>query len=380
MPSRRAPWPLHVASVVTWAGVGIPAAVLLAQGRAGLSDPVWSVRAVLYLAWLVNCFAATMGDVRWDDRRRTLFLAAQSACALALTWTAPGSSAVTLLFPVAGEAGFLLSWRRAGALIALQTAGLALINVTSMPALPAVVATVCVLGGEVFALGAGHLAGSERRSREELARVNAELQATQGLLAESVREGERIRISRDLHDTLGHHLTALSVNLEVASHLAAGKAAEHVGQAHALAKLLLADVREVVSAMHQDRAIDLRAALDTLVAGIPQPAIHLDVPPDLRLGDTSLVHAVFRCVQEIVTNTVRHAGARNLWIGVRRGPGGLTVEARDDGRGAATYVPGHGLTGMGERLHELGGSLVVASHPGRGFEVRATLPVPGGVA
>jgi signal transduction histidine kinase len=56
------------------------------------------------------------------------------------------------------------------------------------------------------------------------------------------------------------------------------------------------------------------------------------------------------------------------------------VEARDDGRGAASYVPGHGLTGMGERLQELGGSLVVASHPGRGFEVRATLPVPEGAA
>jgi signal transduction histidine kinase len=115
-----------------------------------------------------------------------------------------------------------------------------------------------------------------------------------------------------------------------------------------------------------------------MVAGVPQPEIHLTLPAGLHIADPALAHAVFRCVQEIVTNTVRHAQARNLWIEVRHAPGGLVVEARDDGRGAPGYAPGHGLTGMGERLRELGGSLVVASHPGHGFEVRATLPIPEG--
>jgi signal transduction histidine kinase len=283
-----------------------------------------------------------------------------------------------LLFPVSGEASFLLPPRRALLLVALQSSVLAAIYASSLQPIDAVVTTVCVLGGLVFGLCAGHLAVSERRARYELARVHAELQATQSLLAESVREAERVRITRDLHDTLGHHLTALSVNLEVASHLAEGKTAEHVAQAHALARLLLADVREVVRSLHEDRSIDLGSALNTVVAGVPQPKIHLGLPAELRIANTALAHAVFRCVQEIVTNTVRHADARNLWIEIRRGPGGLTVEARDDGRGAPGYTPGQGLSGMGERMRELGGSLVVASHPGRGFEVRATLPLAEG--
>src|SRR4030095_14137207 len=105
--------------------------------------------------------------------------------------------------------------------------------------------------------GTGDVAMRETRARQELARVHAELRATQGLLAESVREAERVRISREVHDTLGHHLAALSVNLEVATHLAQGKAAEHVGQAHTLAKRLLADIRNVVGTLREDRAVDL---------------------------------------------------------------------------------------------------------------------------
>jgi len=378
MPSWRPPWPLYVATTLTWAAIGLPAAVLLAHRPEQLAEPMWSLRAALYFAWILGCFGATRGEVRWNERGRIAFLALQSLSALGLLWSAPRSSAVILIFPIAGEAPFLLPPKRAVLVVAAQTAAIAAIYAVSSDPLQAVVMTVCALGGQVFGLGAGHLAVSEVLARQELARVHAELQATQRLLSESVRDAERVRITRDLHDTLGHHLTALGMNLEVARHLAEGKAAEHVGQAHSLARLLLADVREVVGALHESRAIDLASALTTMIAGVPRPAIHLSLPADLRITDTALAHAVFRCVQEIVTNTLRHANARNLWIDVRRGPGGLSVEARDDGRGAPAYAPGHGLTGMGERLRELGGSLVVASHPGRGFEVHATLPMPEG--
>ena len=374
----RAPWPLHLASIVTWLAVGVPAAALLAGRPGQLADPLWPLRAALYVVWMLAALAATRGDLRWDEPRRVVFLAVQAMSALGLVWTAPSSPAITLLFPVAGEAMFLLRPRRAILLIAGQTVALAAIFASAMDPVPATITTTCIMGGEIFALGAGHLAMSEARARQELARVHAELRATQGLLAGSVREAERVRISREVHDTLGHHLAALSVNLEVATHLAEGKAAEHVGQAHTLAKRLLADIRNVVGTLREDRAVDLGGALTTMVAGVPQPRIHLTLPAGLHIGDPALAHAVFRCVQEIVTNTVRHAHARNLWIEVRHAPGGLVVEARDDGRGAAGYTAGHGLTGMGERLRELGGSLVVASHPGRGFEVRATLPIPEG--
>ena len=82
------------------------------------------------------------------------------------------------------------------------------------------------LGFQMFAMATSTLTALERTARGELARANAELQATQALLAEDSRVAERLRISRDLHDMLGHHLTALSLQLEVASRLASGPASD----------------------------------------------------------------------------------------------------------------------------------------------------------
>ena len=79
---------------------------------------------------------------------------------------------------------------------------------------------------------------SEAMARQQLAAVNAELLGTRAMLAENSRVEERLRISRDLHDTLGHHLTALSLQLDVASRLSEGKTADHIRQAHAITRLL----------------------------------------------------------------------------------------------------------------------------------------------
>ncbi len=253
MPPLRAPWPLHGATLATWSVVGLAGSVALARRPEQLADPVWALRIGLYVLWAVAAAGATLGELAWGDRRRTGVLALMGASALALLGTAPTSPALTLVFPVSGIAPFILRPRHAIAFVGIMIVGVAMVYGSAMPPVPATISTLCTLGGLIFGLGAGHLAVSERRARAELARVNAELQATLVLLADSVREGERARISRELHDALGHHLTAMSVNLEVASHLARGKVAEHVTRAHDLARLLLADVREAVSAMEGDR-------------------------------------------------------------------------------------------------------------------------------
>src|SRR6185436_21028322 len=100
------------------------------------------------------------------------------------------------------------------------------------------------------------LAASEQRSRRDLQQRARELLATQQMLADSSRVAERTQISRELHDTLGHSLTVLSVNLELASHLTDGRAAEAVTKAQTVARMLLADVREVVHSLGDDRTID----------------------------------------------------------------------------------------------------------------------------
>src|SRR3546814_803222 len=122
------------------------------------------------------------------------------------------------------------------------------------------------------------VARQQAQARDEQRRLNAELRATRALLAESARVNERTRISRELHDLLGHHLTALSLNLEVASHITEGKAHEHVGQAHTLARLLLSDVREAVSQIRGNDAIDMSATLLPLADNVPGLRIDMVMP------------------------------------------------------------------------------------------------------
>ena len=85
-------------------------------------------------------------------------------------------------------------------------------------------------------------------------------------------------------------------------------------------------------------------------------------------------HALFRCAQEIITNTVRHSGARNLWIRLLLVDGRYELHSRDDGHGAAQLVWGNGLTGMRERVEELGGSMQLSTRAGHGFSVKVGLP------
>ena len=235
-------------------------------------------------------------------------------------------------------------------------------------------------GFQAFAVTSSYLALRETRAREGLAGANQELRAAQALLAEKSRTEERLRISRDLHDALGHHLTALSLQLDVASRLSDGKAAEHVQQAHAITRLLLSDVRDVVGTLRETRRRDLAQAIRALGDGAAGLTIHLDLPEALHVEDPDRAEALVRCVQEIITNAVRHAQARNLWIRIEPRANGISLQAHDDGHGAPQVMLGHGLTGMRERFAAFAGSVEFDSRPDTGFAVRGFLPTPHGAA
>jgi signal transduction histidine kinase len=111
-----------------------------------------------------------------------------------------------------------------------------------------------------------------------------------------------------------------------------------------------------------------------LAAGVPDLNIHLEIPSDLGLTDPKRAQILLRCAQELITNAVRHAQAGNLWISLSEESDGIILKARVDGRGAPNLVPGNGISGMRERLRELGGRLDIAKRPGAGFQVKAWLP------
>jgi len=129
-----------------------------------------------------------------------------------------------------------------------------------------------------------------------------------------------------------------------------------------------------VSEMQRDDMVNLEDALYTLIEGVPKPKIHLELPNDEMIMQPELAQVLLRVVQELITNSVRHAKARNLWISLTTSQDGLSLTARDDGIGTDKIAIGNGLSGMSERLKQLGGDLEIESEAGAGFALRAWLP------
>jgi signal transduction histidine kinase len=233
----------------------------------------------------------------------------------------------------------------------------------------------------LLALALGFLAAGAERQSLELRRVNAELRATQMLQAQSARLAERLSISRDLHDSSGHHLTALSLTLRLMRRIdQRDQLAQKTEECLHIVQQLLSDVRGVVKDLRDVGEVDLKTALDVLSEGIPGLRVHLKTRASLGAKSPHHVHALFRCCQEILTNAARHSGARNVWIEIFDEPGGIHLTARDDGRGASEVTFGNGLKGMQERTSELGGRMEVHTRRGEGFLVTLSLPLRNNAA
>ena len=295
-------------------------------------------------------------------------LGLQALCVMALVLTLCDGFEGALLVLVAMQLGSRVD-RRTGLLwIAVQTVLLCAAITYHWSLRPALMLAPPYLGFQILAFLA-----FEALERE--ARINAELRSTRELLAHGSRMAERLRIAGELHDALGHHLVALSLNLEVAAQQSEGETREQVRIAQSLARLMLTDVSEIVDTLRREEAFDLRRALASMAAEIPRPRVHLVIPDDLAVEDAGLAHLLLRCCQEIATNAAKHAQAENLWLELVREGDSIGVRARDDGRGSERVKDGRGLTGMRQRLEQAGGRLEIATGPGRGFAVAALVPL-----
>ena len=375
---------LRATGLYTWALVGIPIVLNVwflppssgADGK-GVDIPLTALAYFTFgiCYWFATRSLGARGARVSQAWNIPLALVLTLAAVAVGVYSRTGLSAMLMVI-VAGVLPWLLNLRVAIAWLLLGHAPL----VWSFMALEdfnfweALFQSAFYVGFAAFVLITAYVARQQAEAREEQRRLNAELRATRVLLAESARVNERTRISRELHDLLGHHLTALSLNLEVAGHITEGRAQEHVRQAHTLARLLLTDVREAVSQLRDSGAIDLGAALLPLAEKVPALSIHMDIEEPLTLDDPQRAHVLLRCTQEIITNAVRHAGARNLWVHCRRDAGSILIDARDDGAGADAVISGNGLRGMAERLAQYGGALDIETQPGKGFCLHIRLP------
>jgi signal transduction histidine kinase len=354
---------------------GVPQMAAWASGRAwfGRSSVVWcSAYGLFAIAFYLTAWTVRRGA--W----RAAALTGQSVAALVALAIGNTGFEGALLCVVAGESPLVVGEKTGFVWVIAQTVAMVAVDLLSPYRSRAPHLSVFAYAAfQLFAFGASRLVAREAQARAELGRLHAELLATRELFADSTRTAERLRIARELHDALGHHLTALNLQLELARNIADRPAKEPVERAQALTKELLAELRGVVSAMREEAPLDLSGALRTLVAGIPHPRVHLDFEGDLRV-EASLAHTIFRCVQEALTNAVRHAGAENVFLSVDAKDDTVALTVRDDGRGASELRMGHGLSGLRERIEGMGGKMEVEARPGVGLTLRALLPARAG--
>ncbi len=224
------------------------------------------------------------------------------------------------------------------------------------------------------------------KARRDLARFATE--------AAAIREQEKTRFARELHDELAQSLTALKMDaIWVRHHL--GADAPLAGKIDGMLALLddcVASTRRIAADLRPLVLDDLGLvpAIEWLVQSFPQrhgvPCM-LDMDESLELGEPHAT-AVFRIVQESLANVAKHANASRAWVRVVRepAPGGdfILLQVRDDGAGFdmdATRKPQSlGLIGLRERTQLLEGSLRIESEPGRGTRVEARIPVPSSPA
>jgi signal transduction histidine kinase len=249
---------------------------------------------------------------------------------------------------------------------------------------PSAAALAAVAAWPLVILGAAEAVRVRRVRAAEAARIRAE--ETRRRASE-----ERLRIARELHDSLGHCLSMISVQSGVALNLNPG---------------LPSQVAESLSAIRQASKDGLRELSSVLriLRQDGEPAPHAPPPALARLGDlvshaaaaglqvcaetsgtvrelpVEVDQAAFRIVQEALTNVARHAGTDTATVRVRYGPHDLTVQVDDDGQGHNDGSPGpggSGIAGMRQRAAALGGELDAGPRSGGGFRVTATLPLDG---
>ena len=211
----------------------------------------------------------------------------------------------------------------------------------------------------IFAIVTMDRAMKAEQAKAQADQLNRELIATQSLLTEATKQSERLRISRNIHDLVGHHLTALTINLQVARHLAHGQAKAAIDQSHAVAKLLLSDVRTAVAEIRDMSAIDLQLALQQLLDNTPQLTIHFSFDPSIKVTQVAMAEMLLRAVQEALTNTLKHGNATQIWLDFTVVAEQLLLNIKDDGyhQTGSDIVQGNGLLGMAERVLEQGGEL-----------------------
>ncbi|MEM7362968.1 MAG: sensor histidine kinase [Pseudomonadota bacterium] len=361
-----------IAGIVTWLVVFSFTTTLMMDAGGVYAERFWEsvVLQVLFLAGLLGC-RHVHAITRRDWFARFLFFLTL-ADALILGWRIPIEFLQIYTIMWISATPFYFKRNTCIALLFAVIASWWVIAEFSWQDTNGVIQVLLFATFHLFALVSALATQRSEEANERSEQLNAELISTQHLLTEASRQGERTRIARNLHDLLGHHLTALTINLQVASRITEGDARQQIEHCHALARLLLSDVRDAVSTL-RDEGVSFRDTLDLMVQNVPRLNIHLDVSEHINITDVNLAETLLRCIQEAITNTLRHTTATEMWVKLYHQDNHLTLHIRDDGTAPSRVQLGNGLTGMSERIERAGGEISIDTPDSLNINVR--LPV-----
>lgn len=342
--------PYYLAGLITWA------AVVSMSSSAPLS-------LALLIIWLVAFFATPLGERNKRILWALLFVEAVCIVILPLFVAHPSSSAV-LMVVFAAQLAMALPIRIAAVIALLLTciyfAALS-VRVEKIP-----IPMMLSFGGfQIFAMITAHYARTAELATQQLAQVNADLLATRALLESTTRHGERLRVSRDLHDVVGHKLTALRLNLRA---LAGNIDDPSLRLSESLTAEVLSDIRNVVSALRDTDGIDMETALRAMSRAFPRPSLQLKIDPGTVVDDPALSEVILRVCQEAMSNAAKHGVAEHIFVTLH--PASLIVE--DDGRVAMPLIEGNGLHGIRERVQAVGGEVIYVQSSRGGLRIEVT--------
>lgn len=225
---------------------------------------------------------------------------------------------------------------------------------------------------------------AEKQSRQELALANRRLRQYALLIEDQATLQERNRIAREMHDSVGHSLTAQSIQLENVAMLLnqdTNKAASHLDKARQLGKQALQNVRHSVASLRnhplQGQALDV--AIAKLIKEFEaNNGIVIDVQINLTSAPSNeIATALYRVIQEALTNISKHSQATQIQLSLDEINQAISLQIIDNGQGfnPSENTTGFGLQGMHERIETLGGTFWLQSQVAQGCQIQVNIPL-----
>lgn len=350
------------------------------------------VVAIILLVAFTILFA-TLPDRGAPAWKSHLYLAIMTTIIAGLMVMQPGWGVFPMLFFVLSPTAMLLFPQRIGMIwIGIYTLVTALIFFTFITPVDAIMALLPYAAGFWFFGAFARALSAAEDARQESQRLLNELQTTHRQLQEYAAQveelavaEERNRLSREMHDTLGHRLTVAAVQLEGAQRLIPRdpeRAAGMVGTVREQVREALSELRATVATLREPLTADLTisAALQRLAASFDEAThltVHLTLPDDLPALPNAHRLALYRAAQEGLTNIQRHAQAQQVWVSILAQDECISLTISDDGVGFPADITeaAFGLHGMRERAAHLDGELYLESRTGGGAQLRFVLPL-----